>query len=231
MNFSKLKAPSRLRLTVLFAAVGTLVLVSSAAAVVYVYSNGFNSRASYREINQVDGGKSCDKEYREDSSSMRIDFKGRDFCGYAPPVSGDRDQPDHEIVAKGRVLKDTPRSVRKQSYLAVRVRVGSGMYYEFRVIPKGQKFKLNREPSGPGLPITGDSNRINKLGEPNQLRLRVTGGQVTAFVNGKSVASYTDPNAGQVTGRRVSFGLGNTKNAERGPAGVFKSVKVGVPTP
>jgi hypothetical protein len=109
--------------------------------------------------------------------------------------------------------------------------VGAGTYYEFRVTPKGRDFKLNREPSGSGLPISGRSGRINKLGASNRLRLRVTNGKVTAFVNGKSVANYADPNVNQVTGRKVSFGLGNTKKARSGPIGIIKSVKVGVPTP
>jgi hypothetical protein len=54
---------------------------------------------------------------------------------------------------------------------------------------------------------------------------------VTAFVNGASVASYDDPNPGQVSGRKVAFGIGSRKNVNNGPIGVFKSVKVGVPTP
>jgi len=231
MNFRKPKALSRLRLVTLIAAIGTLALVSSAAAVVYVYSNGFNSRESYREINKIGGRNSCDRSFLKEKKAMGIDFKGRDFCEYSPPVAGDNDQPDHEIVAEGRILKDTPKSVREQSYLGVRVRVGAGTYYEFRVTPKGRDFKLNREPSGPGLPISGSSSRINKLGASNRLRLRVTNGKVTAFVNGKSVATYADPNVNQVTGRKVSFGLGNTKKARSGPIGIIKSVKVGVPTP
>ncbi len=54
---------------------------------------------------------------------------------------------------------------------------------------------------------------------------------MTAFVNGNSVASYTDPNPGQVTGSKVAFGIGSTKKANPGPAGRFTSVKVGVPNP
>ena len=79
--------------------------------------------------------------------------------------------------------------------------------------------------------MSGGSNQINPLGEKNKLRLRITGGNVTAFVNGNSIATFDDPNPGQVTGRKVAFGVGSTKGANNGPIGVFKQIKVGVPTP
>ena len=212
-----------------------LALAASAAAAIYVYKNEFNSAAAYREIDQTGGGKAgCDESYSEGSKSMRIEIGGqRTFCEYSPPVTGDRDQPDHEIVAAGRILEATPDNVKRQSYLAVRVRVGDDTYYDFRVNPKEREFKLNRNPVGgaAGLPITGTSNDIEPLGVKNQLRLRINGGNVAAFVNGKSVATYDDPNPGQVTGRKVAFGVGVTKETDKGPIAVYQSVKVGVPNP
>ena len=38
---------------------------ASAAAVVYVYENGFSSRGAYKEIKRIGGGKKCDKRYRK----------------------------------------------------------------------------------------------------------------------------------------------------------------------
>jgi len=230
MNLRKPK-PFRLRLAALCAAVGLLAVVSSAAAVVYVYKNGFNTRSGYKEITQTGGGNACDKGFVKESTSMRIEVEGREFCEYAPPVAGDRDQPDHEIIARGRILKDTPRNVREHSFLGVRVRVGNGSYYEFRVNPGLRDFKLNREPGGAGLPIADGTGQIEKLSEDNTLRLRVTGDKVTAFVNGEPVATYNDPQIGKVTGRRVAFGIGNSKSSQAGPIGLFESVRVGVPTP
>lgn len=233
MNLSKLKRPARLRATLALAACGLFAFVSTAGAVVYVYKNSFGSKAAYKAIDQSSGGKNCNRKYSSDSKAMRVQMRGRTFCEYSPPITGDADQPDHEIVAEGRILKDTPKNVRKQAYLGVRVRVGDGTYYEFRVTPKGGKYRLTREPAGggSGLPITGSANAIKPLGKNNKLRLRITGGDVTGFVNGNSVVSYSDPNPGQVTGRRVSFGIGSTKKANPGPIGRFSSIKVGVPNP
>jgi len=231
MKLRKPRTPSRLRIVVLAAACGLLAIVSSAAAVVYVYNNGFNSRSAYREINRNDADKSCDKSWVKKSDSMRVAVKGRDFCGYAPPVLGDREQPDHEIQARGRILDSTSKNLRRHTYLSVLVRVGKDTFYEFKVNPKERQFRLTRKPNAAGLPISGDSNKINNLGEGNTLRLRVTGGEVRAFVNGASVANFTDPTPGQVTGRRVAFGVGTTKSTESTARGSFTSVKVGVPTP
>lgn len=212
----------------------SLVLVTSAAAVVYIYKNNFQSASKYREIDQTGGGKAaCDESYSSGSESFRIEMKRKMFCEYSPPVIGDRQQPDHEIVAVGRVLKSTPKNVREDAYLGVRVRVGDNTFYEFRVNPKLKKYKLSRNPSGvaAGPPVAGTSASINRLGAKNNLRLRITDNQVRAFVNGDSVAAYVDPSPGDVTGRRVAFGLGSTKDAKNGPIGVFKFIKVGVPSP
>ncbi|MDX6588380.1 MAG: 3-keto-disaccharide hydrolase [Solirubrobacterales bacterium] len=233
MILRKLKGLTQLRLSLGLGLCALFLFVSSAAAVVYVYKNSFGSKSSYNEIDLISGGKKCERTFVEDNKAMRIDMRGKTFCEYSPPVTGDADQPDHEIVADGRILDATPKNVRNDAYLAVRVRVGDGTWYEFRVIPKGKKYKFTREPAGggSGLPINGTANKIKPVGENNKLRLRVTGNDVTAFVNGKSVESYNDPNPGQVTGRKVAFGLGSTKKANPGPVARFSSVKVGVPTP
>ncbi len=223
----------RLGLAAILAAALSLLLVASAAAVVYIYKNDFKSAGEYRQIDQTGGGKAaCDESYSSGSQSFRVEMKRKMFCEYSPPVSGDSSQPDHEIVAVGRVLDSTPKNVREDAYLGVRVRVGDNTYYELRVNPKLKKYRLSRNPSGggAGLPVSGTSTSINPLGEKNELRLRITDSVVTAFVNGDSVAAYRDPNPGNVTGRRVAFGLGSTKDAANGPIGVFKSIRVGVPS-
>lgn len=224
----------RSRIALAAVACASFAFVSSAAAVIYIYSNKFGSTAAYQEIDQTGGGKqACDESYSKDAQAMRIEMSGKTFCEYSPPVTGDADQPDHEIVVTGRILKSTPKNTRKVAYIGVRVRVGDNTYYELRVTPKGGKYRLTRNPAGggSGLPISGDSNKINPLGEKNTVRLRITGGDVTGFVNGASVATYSDPNPGQVTGRKVSFGIGSTKDSRQGPIGAFKSVRVGVPSP
>ncbi|MDQ2676973.1 MAG: hypothetical protein M3Y34_09205 [Actinomycetota bacterium] len=227
------KAPRNLSLAFGAAICALFVFAASASAVVYVYKNTFGSKAAYDQIDPISGGKKCDRSYSSESKAMRIELRGKTFCEYSPPVIGDDVQPDHEIVADGRILDATPKNVREQAYLAVRVRVGDGTWYEFRVTPKGKEYRFTREPAGgaSGLPLTGTSNQIRPIGENNKLRLRITGNDVTAFVNGNSVESYNDPNPGQVTGRKVAFGAGSTKKANPGPVARFSSVKVGVPTP
>lgn len=233
MILRKLKGFTRLRLSLGVALCALFVFVASASAVVYVYKNSFGSKSAYNEIDKISGGKKCERTFVKDNQGMRIDMRGKTFCEYSPPVIGDADQPDHEIVADGRILDATPKSVRKDAYLAVRVRVGEGTWYEFRVTPKGEKYRFTREPAGgaSGLPINGTANKIKPIGRDNKLRLRITGNDVTAFVNGQSVESYNDPNPGQVTGRKVAFGLGSTKKANPGPVARISSIKVGVPTP
>ena len=232
MNLRTQKA-RRLPVMALAVAAGLFVFVASASAVVYIYKNSFGSKAAYNEIDSISGGKKCDRSYSSDSKIMRVEVRGDTFCEYSPPVTGDADQPDHEIVLDGRILEATPKNVRRHAYLAVRVRVGDGTWYEFRVNPKEKTYKFTREPAGggSGLPINGSDNKIKGIGEGNKLRLRITGNDVTAFINGKSVENYNDPNPGQVTGRKVAFGTGSTKKANPGPVARFTSIKVGVPTP
>ena len=229
----KPNGPRTLRLTLGLALCGLFAFVASASAVVYVYKNTFGTQAAFNEVDQISGGKKCKRAWSSKAKAMRVEIRGKTLCEYSPPVTGDGDQPDHEIVAESRVLDNTPKAVRKQSYLFVRVRVGDGTWYEFRVTPKGKEYRFTREPAGgaSGLPLTGTDDRINGIGENNKLRLRITGNDVTAFVNGRSVESYNDPNPGQVTGRKVAFGAGSTKKANPGPSVRITSIKVGVPTP
>lgn len=233
MTLRRPRRRSTLRLTLGLALGALLAFAAFASAVVYVYSNTFGTSAGYKQIDPISGGKKCDRSYSSKAEAMRIELRGKTFCEYSPPVTGDNTQPDHEIVADGRILDATPKNVREQAYLAVRVRVGDGTWYDFRVTPKGRQYRFTREPAGggSGLPLTGTDDKIRPIGENNKLRLRITGNDVTAFVNGKSVESYNDPNPGQVTGRKVAFGAGSTKKANPGPVARFSSVKVGVPTP
>lgn len=233
MTNRKPKGLKPLRLSLGLAFCALFAFVASASAVVYIYKNNFGSKSAYDEIDSISGGKKCDRNYSPDSKVMRVDMRGKTFCEYSPPVTGDADQPDHEIVMEGRILEATPKNVRRDAYLAVRVRVGDGTWYEFRVTPKGEEYRFTREPAGggSGLPINGTDNKIKGIGVTNKLRLRITGNDVTAFINGKSVETYNDPNPGQVTGRKVAFGVGSTKKANPGPVARFTSIKVGVPTP
>ena len=213
----------------LTAGVLTLAIAGSAAAVIYVYGNGFKSKGSVTELEKSGGGDGCDKRFRKRSRDMSITLQGRRLCGYSPPVFGDSDQPDHVVYAKGQVLASkTPKKLRKGAYLAVEVRVGGGDSYELQVKPKGRRFKLLRNPSSAAVSESGQSNAIKPLKQPNALRLEVKGARVRAFANGQLLASVEDPNPGQLSGRRVSLGLGSRKDSSRSTVGVFERVRVGV---
>ena len=208
----------------------SLAFAASAAAVIYVYSNGFGSRADVKEMKKSGGGKKCDKRFRKKGESMHVSVTGRRFCEFKPPIVGDGSQPNQVILAKGKVLpKHTPKALRKSAYLAVRVRVGGGDWYELQIRPKQRRFKLERSPQEGSVSEEGRNDAIRPIKQPNALRLDVKGDRVTAIVNGEELASVVDSSPGEVGGRRVSFGLGSRKDGRRATVGVFDRVRVGIP--
>ena len=90
---------------------------------------------------------------------MGVSAEGKRLCEYSPPVAGDADRPNHVFMAKGRVLKGTPKALRDDAYLAIKVRAGHGRGYELRVRPKAGRFKLVRSPSGGGVEESGRATR------------------------------------------------------------------------
>lgn len=221
---------SRPLAVLLIAGALSLALTASAAAVIYVYGNGFPSKQAFKEIKRAGGGgKNCGKRFREKANTMRVHVIGRRLCEFEPPVLGDSSQPNHVIYAKGTVLKkQNPKAVRKAAYLAVRARVGGGNHYQLQIRPKGKRFKLSRSPDSGAVSEAGTSDAINQLGRHNTLRLDVKGARVTALVNGEELASVVDPNPEAVNGRRVSFGLGSRKSTKREILGAFKRIRVGI---
>ena len=212
------------------AGVVSLAFAASATAVIYLYSNGFGSRADVKEMKKSGGGKKCDKRFRKKGESMHVSVEGRRLCEFKPPVVGDGSQPNQVIVARGKVLpKQTPKSLRDAAYLAVRVRVGGGDWYELQIRPKARRFKLERSPQEGAVSEEGRSDAIRPIKQANALRLDVKGDRVTAFVNGDELASVVDPNPGEVGGRKVSFGLGSRKDGRRATVGVLDRVRVGIP--
>lgn len=227
MRSKRLKPRS---LAVLFVAAAlSLAIAGTAAAVIYVYGNGFKSKDSVAKLEKSGGGAQCDKRFRKTSKDMTIRLEGKRLCGYSPPVFGDTQQPDHTVYAKGQILASkTAKSLRRAAYLAVEVRVGGGDSYELQVRPKGRRFKLIRNPSSAAVSESGESNAIKPLSQPNGIRLEVKDGKVRAFANGQLLVSADDPNPNQLAGRRVSFGLGSRKDSSRPTVAAFERVRVGV---
>jgi hypothetical protein len=220
---------SRSLVLLLVAGALSLAVAGSAAAVIYVYGNGFSSKGQFKEIKKTGGGKNCDKRFRDRSTSMRASVTGKRFCEFSPPVVGDSGQPNHVVFAKGKVLpKKTPKSLREAAYLGLKVRFGRGDSYELQVRPKGRRYKLVRNPQAGAISERGRSNAIRPLKKANALRLEVKGARVTAFANGRELVSVADPNAEQVEGRKVAFGLGSRKKSHRAIVAVFDRVRVGI---
>ncbi len=223
--------------TALALTIGAAVLLSAgittALAAVTVYSNDFGSQARYNEIVRAGGGKRCDRSYREKSQAMRASVKqSPTTCSFRPPVQGDKELPNHEVIVEGKILKETPKSVRGAAFIEVTVRAGGGNTgYSLRVYPERQRFEFIRGPEGGEFPIVGKSNAIDKIGERNALRVTATAAKITAAVNGKEVAAVDDGNLGQVVGTKVRFALGSNSNKRADTVGTFRRVAVAVPDP
>ncbi len=223
--------------TALALAIGATALlaagISTALASVTVYSNDFGSQARYDEIARAGGGKRCDRGYRKKSKAMRATVKvSPTTCSFRPPVQGDKELPNHKVTVEGKILKQTPKSVRGSAFIEVTVRAGGGNTgYSLRVFPQKQRFEFVRGPDGGDFPIDGKSDAIKKINERNALRVDATGAKIRAFVNGKEVASVDDGNLGQVAGTKVRFAIGSLSNKSKDTVGTFKRVAVAVPDP
>ena len=224
---------TRPAVALLAAALALGIAAAVALAGVTVYKNSFSSRADVREL-EHSRGKHCAKRWREKVKSIRVErSRGRGACGYRPPVQGDTGGPDHDFRAKGKLLKDTPKRLRGSAYVAVAVRSSKSAGYELRVFPKRHRFQLRRSPSGGGadFPSKGRSRAIKGLRKANSLRLRAVGNTVTARVNGTLLARVTDPNAGQVDGRKLEVAVGATRRSRRDAVATFDRLKLVVPNP
>jgi hypothetical protein len=223
----------KLRLALFLAALAALGVSAMALANVTIYSNSFSSQAQYNQIRKAGGGKACGRSYREAAKKVRVIVNSGDtLCQLRPPVAGDSDLPDHDVRVQGKFLKKkTPKSQRKGAYIAVAVRAGEGERYELSVKPKAKKWFLNRSPKGSGFPKHGKLKQIKPLDRMNTLRLRAFGTRIRAFVNGKKVASMRENDPGEVSGRRILFGLGNSRPAKKSIQGLMDNLRVQVPVP
>jgi hypothetical protein len=219
---------------VLVAAIAGLCLVAGVAiAGVTVYKNDFSGRAEAKELQHSDG-KHCDKRWRRKSEAILVQVnRGSGSCAFRPPVAGDRNGPDHDLQAKAKVLKATPKGIRRTSYLGIAVRSGKRSGYQLRVFPKKHQYLLRRVPSGGGggFPKQGKSRSVKGAGKVNVLRLRAFGNTVTAKVNGRRVAQVRDSNAAEVAGRKLEVFAGQKRRTRKDTLASLDNVKLQVPNP
>ena len=220
-----------IRVSLVLAALCALLIGAIAAqAAVRVYSNDFSSRTEFAEIERS-RGKACDRRYRKKSKAMLALLKrGPSSCSFRPPVQGDAELPNHRVTVDGKVLDTTPKSIRGGAFLELTVRSGGGgVGYSLRVFPQRKRFALTRGPEGGDFPVSARSDAVKKIGERNRLELVAGGATIRAFVNGQEVAKVEDQNPGQVTGRKIRFGLGSDEETKKETYGTFKRVSVSVP--
>ncbi len=213
------------------ASVGVALGLAGAAQGITVYANDFSNIAEYEQIVRSGGGKACKTRYRENQKTILTSVrKGPATCAYKAPVQGDSELPDHALGVDAKILDGTPKAIREGSFVELTLRAGGGgIGYTLRVFPQKRKYEISRGPSGGGFPVVGKSKAINRVGDRNRLSFVARGASLIAKANGKQLATVTDDDPGQVTGRKVRFAIGSAKKTQKDVVAVIKSVNVGVP--
>jgi hypothetical protein len=210
------------------------ILLAAGAAATTVYTNDFSSEAEFDQIVRTGGGKKCDRRYRAKSETMHVSVHGGPAaCAFRPPVFGDSELPDHIARVEAKVLKKTPSSARGGAFIELELRAGGGgVAYSLLVYPEKRKWELLRGPEGGGdFPARGKSNAIKPVNKRNSIQLSAVGARLVATINGKEMTTVTDNDPGQVTGRKIRFGVGSAKNTGKDVIAVIKRASVAVPTP
>ncbi len=211
-----------------------VALVSSvgiATASVVIYNNPFKNKAGFREVRKFNGKKACKRSFAGKKKGFGAEVrKGPLQCDYRTPVTGDAKEPDHEIEVSATVLDSTPKGVRKGAYVGVALRADKSSRYELRVFPDKRRWELRRKPDGGGADFPAEgSGGIKKTGKANTLKLRAFGAKVTAFVNGKTVATATDGKPGDLDGRKTMI-LAGTKGKTKSSAEMtFQDLRIRIP--
>lgn len=216
----------------LAAAAALLALAGGALAAVTIYRNGFPGPVRMSEMRKVSEGGSCGRSNAGKTMSVRLGRRTL-ACSYRTPAIGK----DLEIAVTGELSRKTPAALRRRVALAVAVRSGVRSDYTLTVYPGRRRWVLSRaaRPAA-GEDVTrttlgaGREDFIRGSGRRNRLRIRAFGDTITAWVNEKIVARYTDPNTRPLTGRQATVSL-LADRAARGGVARFDSVTVLVPDP
>jgi hypothetical protein len=218
---------------VALATLAIAVMAATAIAGVTVYSNDFSSNTEAKELRHAEG-KHCNKDWRKTAKSLIVTAtRGKTVCGYRPPVEGASDAPNHKFKADGKLLKQTPKSVRDRVYVGLAVRSGKNKGYQLQIYPSEHKFRLIRMNGTDkvGVMKKGGSKAIKGTNKPNVMTLSAVGAQVVARTNGKKLAKVTDHSSGQVNGRKLEIMLGYKKKRSKPASATFDNLQVQVPKP
>jgi hypothetical protein len=216
------------------ALITVLVLVALGAAAVAsaggitVWKTSFKTRAEVREVRALSGPeKKCQKSWK-DKTALGVSTRGGPVdCDLSTPVQGDSAQPNHIVRVIAKMTKKTDKKVAKKFYLGVIVRADKKEGYEFRVFPKQRKYQLLKS----GEILQQDKNNAVAGGtRKNRIQIEAKGQTITGSVNGKTVATFRDQNAEQVTGRQTGLTYGTRARSKKGDGvGFFDQLKVQVP--
>lgn len=221
-------------------AIPLAILGSAAAAavavgaVIPIYSNDMSSSGARSQLVRFGSGE-CARGGGGAALKVTVGKRTRE-CQLRSPVIGSY----LDITATARLLKGTPAEMQGRVFVGIGVRDGAGSQYQLAVFPKKGSYQLRRDvpPNGDRtLLAKGPASVVKGVGKPNKLRLQAfptTGGEtrVTAFVNGRKVASVVEDahTASTVTGRYSTLAVGSTK-AANGAQASFDDLKIAVPDP
>jgi hypothetical protein len=222
------------RIAIPLAAVSSVAVAAAATgAVIPIYSNDMASTAARSQLIHFGGGK-CS---RGGGTALKVSVgAGTRECQLRTPVIGS----NLDIKTTARLLDGTPSSLQSSVYVAVGVRDGSDSQYQLAVFPKKGSFQLRRDlpPNGDRTLLAhGDAAAVKDVGQPNKLRLQAFpspdgGTRVTAFVNGRKLASVLeDAHTASTLGGRFSTVAVGAAKAAKGASASFDDLTVAVPDP
>lgn len=218
----------------------TLAGAAHAQAQVPVATYTFQTSADVAAFQKQAGAKCVKKWVKNKQMSIAVGPK-TNSCAFHSSVVGDSTDPasDMEVSALASLGMGLEGKLAKRAYVGVAVRSSETAGYELRVLPGGQAWQLWRDPRGAPPPALYQAGKGARQGrKPFSLALRAFDGgsttttTVTAFVNGKSVLTFTDAQPDQPDGRRsvVTTGVKGT-GAGAGVTGIFDNVAIKVPSP
>lgn len=219
----------RLPAALALVAAGAAVAAAVAFGIVDIYSNDFATAGKGHQLSGAQGSH-CDKTVKNGTLQVTVK-EGPEECGYQLPVEGESRQPNHDLQARMKLLKSTPKALRKNAFVGLEVRAGGGTDYELRIFPKGHRYVIKRTPGGIGFPVSGQDGAIKPIDKLNTLRLQAFGNVVKAWVNGAKIADVADSSPTDVRGRRAELVFSNGKKTAMDVVARADDVHLAVPTP
>ena len=228
-----MRRPTRIAIPLVILALVTAV-AAAFAAVVPIYSNDMATAGARSQLARLGSGK-CDRGGGGQALKVTLG-KGTRECSLRTPVIG----ANLDVKATARLSQATPAILQKKVFVAVGVRDSGDGAYQLAVFPGKGSYQLRRDlpPDGTRTVLAkGSASVVKSVGKPNKLRLQAfptaDGGlQLTAFVNGRKLASVVEDahTAATVSGRFSSLSVGALK-AARGASASFDDLTVAVPDP